>query len=120
MCSALLAVCVVVGEQGLGRGILRVDGILVALDGGSDLHGQLLAELNAPLVKRVDAPDRALRERDVFVQCDQLTEHLRGERRREDRRGRSVARERAGSNEGTSGPLCLNLLRRLTESERLG
>ena len=38
--------------------------------------GQLLAELHAPLVKRVDAPDDALDEYLVLVQRDQLAERF--------------------------------------------
>src|SRR6218665_1980054 len=72
----LHAVRRVVRQQSLGRRILRVDGIRIALDRRGDLHRELLAELHAPLVEGVDAPDRALRERDVLVERDQLTEYL--------------------------------------------
>ena len=44
--------------------------------------GQLLAELDAPLVEGVDAPDRALREDLVLVERDELAEHGRSERGR--------------------------------------
>src|SRR6218665_2934905 len=74
--AALPPVRRIVRQQRLGRRILRVDGIRIALDSRGDLHRELLAELHAPLVEGVDAPDRALRERDVLVERDQLTEYL--------------------------------------------
>jgi len=41
---------------------------------GNQLLGEFLAELHAPLVERVDAPDDALRKNLVLVQGDQLAE----------------------------------------------
>src|SRR5437879_2214746 len=41
------------------------------------LLGESLAELNAPLVERVDAPDNALREHTVLVERDELTQSCR-------------------------------------------
>ena len=56
----------------------------------------------------------------MLVQSDQLAEHARGERRREDRRGRPVAGEGAGGHECTRRALGLDLLCGLAERERLG
>src|SRR5438876_9588813 len=38
------------------------------------LLGEPLAELNAPLIERIDAPDDALREHAVLVERDELTQ----------------------------------------------
>ena len=115
-----LAVRGVVLEQSAGRGILRREGLGVALDRGGDLQRKLLAELDAPLVERVDAPDHTLREGDVLVQRDELTEHARSEGCREDRRRRAVARERAGRDERAGRALGLDLFGGLAEREGLG
>src|SRR5674536_257901 len=89
-------------------------------DRGRDLERELLADLDAPLVERVDAPDDALRECDVLVQRDQLPHHARGERRRHDRRGRPVALEHPRADDRLSGALGPYLVGRLPVRERLG
>ena len=114
------AVVAVVREERGRRGILGGESIVVALDRRGDLQGELLAQLHTPLVERVDAPDRALREGDVLVQGDQLTENSRRERGREDRRGRPVAREGPSGDEGTRRPFGLDLFSRLSERQCLG
>ena len=60
-----------------------------------DLARERLAELDAPLVERVDVPDRALREDAVLVEGDQAAERERRERSGEQRRRRAVALEDA-------------------------
>src|SRR5207249_2897153 len=62
---------------------------------GRDAIRQRLAELHAPLVEGVDAPDRALHEDLVLVERDEGAEHGRREPLGEDRVGGAVARERA-------------------------
>jgi MFS transporter, PAT family, beta-lactamase induction signal transducer AmpG len=62
--------------------------------GSSAGDGQHLAELDAPLVEAVDAPDHALHEHLVLVEGDQLAEHRRRQLGQQDRGGRPVARER--------------------------
>ena len=58
---------------------------------GMIARGELLAQLDAPLVERVDVPDRALREHLVLVDRDELAERVRREPLGEDRVGRVVA-----------------------------
>ena len=81
---------------------------------------QHLAELDAPLVERVDAPDRALREDAVLVERDELAE----------RRGRQALERGACSSAGCprtcgagraspASPSARDLLGRLPERERL-
>ena len=62
---------------------------------GGDAVGQLLAELDAPLVEAVDPPHDALDEHEVLVESDQLTEYGWCEFGRHDRGRRPVAGERA-------------------------
>src|SRR5689334_24356786 len=54
-------------DQPARRGVLLRRHRGVAREGGADLHRELLAELDAPLVEAVDAPHGALGERDVLV-----------------------------------------------------
>ena len=57
-------------DERLGRSVLLgLGGVVV--EGRGDLLGKLLAQLDAPLVVGVDAPDRALDKRDVLVQGDE-------------------------------------------------
>ncbi len=62
-----VALGAVVLDQAAGRGILIGQGRVVLRDRRGDLHRELLAELDAPLVEGVDAPDHALDERDVLI-----------------------------------------------------
>ena len=66
---------------------------------GRDARGELLPELDAPLVERVDVPDRRLREDAVLVEREQRAERRRIEPLGEDRRRRagSPASPGAGS-----------------------
>src|SRR5690606_8158765 len=60
-------------DQALGGGILgwwRVEAGHLTIDG----LAQILAELDAPLIERVDTPDHALHEHLVLVESDQRAE----------------------------------------------
>ena len=85
---------------------------------GPTCLGELLAELDAPLVEAVDAPDDALGEGDVLVERDQLAEHRRGQRRGHDRRRRPVAGEHTRRYDGLRGALGPDLVGGLAEGER--
>ena len=87
---------------------------------GPDLLGELLAELDAPLVEAVDAPHHALGEGEVLVERDQLAEHGRGQLGRHDRRGRPVAGEDPGRYDGLVGALGAHLVGGLAEGQRPG
>ena len=65
-----------------------------ALQLRQDRLGQLLAQLHAPLVERVDAPDHALREDLVLVHREQHAQRPRRQLLEQDRVRRPVARER--------------------------
>ena len=107
-------------DQRVGRGVVR-ELRLVGPQLGGDPLGQHLAELDAPLVERVDVPDRALREDAVLVERDELAERARASA------GRPGACSTAGcprtSRCGTSAsgvPSAAHLLGRLAERQRLG
>src|SRR3954447_1972095 len=67
------------GHEGGGGGVEAGD-VGALGPGGFDALGEDLAELDAPLVEGVDVPDRALDERLVLVEGDQLTQDRGGER----------------------------------------
>src|SRR5712691_7692502 len=92
----------------------------VALQLSGNPLGEHLAELDAPLVEGVHAPDRGLDEHAVLVEGDELAERLRVETLREDRVRGPVALEDAMRHEPRRRPLLAHLLRRLAERERLG
>ena len=75
-----------------------------ALELRDDSLGQHLAELDAPLVERVDVPDRALGEHAVLVERDQLAERFRREPLGEDRVRGTIALEDPMGNE--ADPAC--------------
>src|SRR5665811_2189945 len=114
------AVRAVVRDERFGGLVLTRQSLVVARDRRRDLERELLAELDAPLVERVDAPDDALRERDVLVQRDQLPDNARRERGGHDRRGRPVALEHPRAHDRLSRALGPYLVGRLPVRERLG
>ena len=63
----------------------------VSGEGRGELPGHDFAELHPPLVERVDAPDRPLREHDVLVERHELAEGGRRQLRGKDGRARPVA-----------------------------
>ena len=76
-----------------------VGGAVVGGDGpgffelGEDGLGELLAELDAPLIEGVDVPDDALGENLVLVEGDERAEGARGELGEEDGVGGAIAGE---------------------------
>src|SRR5262245_19976509 len=87
----------------------------LALELGDDSLGQLLAQLDDPLVERVDVPDGALREDAVLVQRDELAERRRRKTIDQDRVGGPVAVEHPVRHEPIRSSLGLDLLGRLSE-----
>ena len=66
-----------------------------ALDLRDDALRQDLAQLDAPLVERIDVPDCALREYRMFVERDKLAQGFRCQPFGQDRIGGMVPLERA-------------------------
>src|SRR5437667_11799849 len=95
-------------------------GLRLALELRNDPLGEHLAQLDAPLIERVDVPDDALGEHAVLVERDELSERLRREPLGEDRVRRTIALEHSMRNEALRRALGLDLLVRLAKSERLG
>jgi hypothetical protein len=57
-------------DEGVGRAIMGKSWLGGALQFRNDAVRQRLAQLNPPLVERVDIPDGALDKDFVFVECD--------------------------------------------------
>src|SRR6516165_504876 len=77
------------------------------------------AGLHAPLVKRVDVPDRALRKNAVLIESDELAEHCGGQPLQKNRIGRTIALKGAVGHEPVRRSLGADFLWRLAEGERL-
>lgn len=67
---------------------------------------QRLAQLHAPLVERVDAPNEALHRDAVLVKGEELADGVGGQEGEEDAEGGAVARESLGENRGGNGSEC--------------
>ena len=80
---------------------------------------QHFAEFHAPLVKRIDLPDYALREHRVLIERNQFAEHRRRELVGEDGIRRAVAFEHAMRYQPIRRTFGPHLLRRLAECQRL-
>ena len=70
--SLLMAAQTTDGGQQAACGCVLAGVRVVLADDVSKLSSQPLAELNAPLVEGIDAPDDALDKYFVLVQCDEL------------------------------------------------
>src|SRR5215469_16141118 len=91
--------------QGVGRGVVIQRRLLCGLEFRRYLAGQRLSELDAPLVKRIDLPDRALGEHAVLVQRDQRAEQAWREPLGEQDVRRPVAWHDAVRHDGLCGAL---------------
>jgi hypothetical protein len=72
------------------------------------------------LVKRVDAPKRALREDAVLIECNQLSERFRSQTIHHDGVGGPIAFEHPVRDEPIGRAFGFDLLARFSEGERLG
>src|SRR5437660_12729484 len=66
----------VAADEVVRRAVMPERRLGLALDLGDDALGELLAQLDAPLIEGVDVPDDALGEHAVLVEGDQLAERL--------------------------------------------
>jgi AsmA protein len=103
-------------DQRIGRTVV-CEG-RVALQFGHDLHRQHFAEFHAPLIERIDLPDRPLGEHVVLVERDQFAQHLRRQVLRQDHVGGVVAFESFMRNKPVRRTLRLHFRRRLAEGQR--
>src|SRR5882672_3935341 len=104
----------------VGRAVMAERGLPLALELRDDALGQHLAQLDSPLIERVDVPDGALGKHAVLVERDELSQRFRREPLGEDRVRGTIARERPMGNKAVRRALGLDLLPRLAEGQRLG
>ena len=83
-----------------------------------DALRQRLSQLDAPLIERVDVPDRALREHAVLIERDQLAENLRRQPIGKNCVRRPVAFKDAVRHQPVRCALGFDFLRGLSEGER--
>src|SRR5258708_22658773 len=95
-------------------------GFALALELRDDALGQDLAEFYAPLIDRVDAPNRSLGEHAVLVQRHELSERGWGKTIQHDGVRRPIAFEHSMRDEPIGRAFGLDLLARFSEGERLG
>jgi hypothetical protein len=106
-------------DEGVGAAVVLAD-LTLAVELAKDALGELLAELDAPLVERVDVPDGALDESEVLVVGDQGTESTRGDLLGQDGGGGPVAEESLVRNELIGSALGLDGFGGLSDHEGLG
>jgi hypothetical protein len=106
-------------DERVGAAIVLAN-LTLAIELAEDALGKLLAELNAPLVERVDVPDSALDESEVLVVSDQGAESTRGDLLGQDGGSRPVAEEGLVGNELIRSALGLDGFGGLADHEGLG
>ena len=86
---------------------------------GDDSLSENLAEFDAPLVERIDVPDRTLRENAMLIQRDESAERFRREPFGKDGVRRAVAFEDPMGHQPIRRTFGFDLLWCLTEGQRL-
>src|SRR5271157_1365408 len=84
-----------IADQIVGGTVMRQRWFRFALDLRNDPLRQHFPQLDAPLIKRVDAPDRALGKNGVFVKSDQRAEDFRCQALCQNRVRRTIALKHA-------------------------
>src|SRR5580658_9903584 len=92
----------------------------LVLEFWNDALGQHFAELHAPLVERVDLPNRTLSEHRMFVKSDELAESLRRQLVGENGVRRTVALKHPMRDEPIRRAFGFDFFRCLAERQRLG
>src|SRR5271157_586852 len=87
----------IMADQRIGRTVMAKLGL--CREFGDDALGKDLAELDAPLVERIDVPDSALGKDAVLVESDELAERRWCQLLQQNRVGRPIAFERAVGHE---------------------
>ena len=77
--SFRLLQCSIAADQVVCRTVVFEPGCCLALQFGNDALGEHLAQLDTPLVKRINVPNHALREDAVFVKRNELAKNFRRE-----------------------------------------
>src|SRR5947209_6001166 len=92
----------------------------LALEFRDNSLGQNLPQFDPPLVKRVEVPDRTLRENRMLVECNQLAEHFRSEALGKNHVRWPVAPEDAMWRQPCRRAFSFDLLESLSKRERFG
>jgi hypothetical protein len=103
----------------LGSFVMGEVGFSPAFEFWHDPLGQNLAELDAPLIERVDVPDRSLHEHFVFIEGHERAQDLRCELFGEERVAGPVSRKGPVWNQGCRHPFRGHLRFGLPEGQRL-
>src|SRR5262249_44393130 len=90
-----------------------------ALELWNDPLGKCLAQFHTPLIKRIDLPDRALCEHDVFVKRDQFAQGRRRQSLQHEGVRRAVSLKQPMRHEPVGCPFGLDLISGLAERQRL-
>src|SRR5437870_13619470 len=77
MSASVHVECPETADQGICRAIVMQVWLAWILELRRNARGQLLAELDAPLIERVDVPDDTLGKNAVLVQRHELAERVR-------------------------------------------
>src|SRR5215813_14097749 len=109
----------VAADEGVGRAVVLESGLRARFQLADDALGEHLAQLDAPLVEGVDAPDRPLSEYGVLVEGHELAQRVRGEPVEEDGVGGTIAFEDPMRHQAVLGALGLHFGRGLAEGQRL-
>src|SRR6185295_12530631 len=109
----------IAANQGVGRAVVRELGLRGAFKLGGGFLRQDFSQLDAPLVERIDVPDRPLGEDAVLVERDQGAQRFGGQPLGENRVARTIALEHAVRRERGRRALRQHFLFRLAEGERL-
>src|SRR6202012_2255229 len=86
----------------------------------NDALGERFAELDAPLIERVDLPDRALGKDDMLVQRDELAQGRRRQGVQQNSLGGTVSLEQTMRHQPIGGAFGLDLIGGLAEGQGLG
>jgi hypothetical protein len=106
-------------DERVGAAVVLAD-LSLAVELAENALGKLLAELDAPLVERVDVPDGALDESEVLVVSDQQAERAGGDLLGQDRGGGPVAEESLVGDELVGSAFGLDGFGGLADHEGLG
>jgi len=107
-------------DQVVSRTIVFEFGRGFAFQFGNNPLGEHLAQLDAPLIKGINVPNRALREHAVFVKRDELAKNLRREPVGENDIGRTVAIEDTMRHKRIWRALSFDFCGSFSKSESLG
>jgi hypothetical protein len=100
--SCLRSVALVVVDKSIGRTVVRCD-FTFGLQFGVNGFGELLSELDTPLVETVDIPDSPLSKDLHLVNGNQNTQNTGGQLLKEERVGRTVSFKDLVGDEGIHG-----------------